>query len=259
MYLNQIVNSDCVVGLQGLEADFVALTVTSPPYDRLRDFASFDFQALARELFRVTMNGGVVVWVVGDQVVEGSESGTSFRQALHFKEIGFRLQTMIYSPLGQTTVAQHRYGLAVQYMFVLTKGRPRVANFIHDKRNKSAGTCRKPRHILSRDRGRFSHQRPIRTWGRRSIVWSYPVGRHCTAKDKYAFEHPALMPEPMARDHILTWSQPGDVVLDPFAGAGTTCKMAALLGRRYIGVEIEKRFCELAERRVRDAVIGVLA
>ena len=256
--MNKIINCDCVEGVRSLDSESVALTVTSPPYDKIRAFAPFDFEALAQELFRVTMPGGVVVWVVGDQIVEFSETGTSFRQALHFKEVGFCLQTMIFSPLGQSTVPLCRYGLALQYMFVLTKGRPRVANMIHDKRNKSAGTFRKPRYMLSGGRGRFAHPRPIRVWGRRGNVWTYAVGKNCTTKDKYAFEHSALMPERLAEDHIITWSRPGDLVLDPFCGAGTTVKMAVLSGRRYVGVEIEKRYCELAERRVREAALRSL-
>jgi DNA modification methylase len=256
--MNRIINNDCVAGLRTLGSECVALTVTSPPYDKVRDFAPFDFESTSEELYRVTSDGGVVVWVVGDQIVNGSETGTSFHQALHFKEIGFDLRTMVFEPLGQSTSPRYRYGLAVQFMFVLSKGRPRVANFIHDKRNKSAGTYRKPRHLLSRERGWFSCQRPIRVWGRRGNVWNYAVGGGHTTKDKYAFDHPALMPESLAHDHILTWSNPADLVLDPFAGAGTTCKMAALLGRKFIGFEIEKRYCELAERRVRAAIIGGL-
>lgn len=256
--MNKVIHSDCVEGVRGLDSESVALTVTSPPYDKLRGFAPFDFEALATELFRVTMPGGVVVWVVGDQIVEFSETGTSFRQALYFRELGFCLQTMIFSPLGQSTVPLCRYGLALQFMFVLTKGRPRVANLIYDKRNKTAGTYRKPRCLLSRGRGLFSNQRPIRTWGRRGNVWSYAVGKNCTTKDQYAFEHSALMPEGLAEDHILTWSRPGDLVLDPFCGAGTTAKMSVLWGRRYIGFEIEQRYCELAERRVREAVLRLL-
>lgn len=256
--MNKIINCDCVEGVRRLDSESVPLTVTSPPYDKLRGFAPFDFEALAKELYRVSLPGGVVVWVVGDQIVDFSETGTSFRQALYFKELGFCLQTMIFSPLGVATVPQCRYSTALQYMFVLTKGRPRVANLIHDKRNKNAGKYRKSRYLLSRDRGLFSNQRPIRTWGRRGNVWSYAVGQNCTTKDKYAFEHSALMPEELAEDHILTWSRPGELVLDPFCGAGTTSKMAVLWGRRYIGFEIEKQYCELAERRVREASLRAL-
>jgi site-specific DNA-methyltransferase (adenine-specific) len=254
--MNRIINADCVDGLRSLEAGSVALTVTSPPYDRVRDFAPFDFEALAKELWQVTAEGGVVVWVVGDQIVKGSESGTSFRQALFFKELGFRLHhTMVFEPSG--TMASRtfpRYGLAIQYMFVLSKGKPRTVHLIEDKLNKCVGGGG---HRGTRWKSRVKGK-PVRKWGLRGPIWRKSVGLWKTTKDQYAFEHPALMPEVLARDHILSWSNPGDLVLDPFAGAGTTLKMAALLGRRFIGVEIDPKWCALAERRVRKAILGAV-
>lgn len=258
--MNQILNLDCVEGVRGLETASVPLTVTSPPYDKLRKFEPFDFESLAKELWRVTVDGGVVVWLVGDQIVKGSESGTSFRQALHFKEVGFNLHhTMIYSPLGKF-LTNHlvRHGSALQYMFVLSKGKPRTIHLLRDKRNVHAGRLRAPeRRRPNRLRWRSSDWIPIRQWGTRGPIWTYAVGSKTTAKEPYVYDHPALMPEDLARDHILSWSNPGELVLDPFCGAGTTPKMAVLLGRKYLGFEIEERWCRLAERRIRDTILSL--
>ena len=99
MKLNTIFNEDCLNTMRAMPDGVIDLVITSPPYDDLRNYKgySFDFESIAKELFRVVKEGGVVVWVVGDATVDGSETGTSFRQALFFKEVGFNLHdTMIY-------------------------------------------------------------------------------------------------------------------------------------------------------------------
>lgn len=232
----------------------IQLTVTSPPYDNLRAYNGFkwDFEALARELYRVTKPGGVVVWVVADATVNGSETGTSFRQALGFVDAGFALNdTMIWdkgqsSAVGATVC---RYESVFEYMFVLGKGRL-VFNAIKDKPNKYAGqtihgTIRTPDGSTV---PKTNSGNTIAPFGIRHNVWHI-----APEKRSRTFGHPAMFPEALARDHILSWSNPGDIVLDPFVGSGTSGKMAAQLGRFFIGCDISSEYVEIARARIGDA------
>ena len=256
---NCIYNMDCVEGLRLLDDCSVDLTVTSPPYDNLRQYKgySFDFDAVANELFRVTKDGGVVVWVVNDATINGSETGTSFRQALRFKEIGWRLNdTMIYAkdscPYPETT----RYYPGFEYMFVLTKGKIGTVHLIADKPNKQAGdkitgTERKADgSIKYMSAVQKKTGRTVKPYGVRSNIWHLGMGYMKSTQDKCAYKHPAIFPEKLAHDHIISWSNPGDLILDPFMGSGTTAKMARLTGRDYIGFEISKEYCDIAEERL---------
>lgn len=255
MELNKIYNMDCLDGLKMLDDNFVDLTVTSPPYDDLRNYNgySFDFEGIAKELYRVTKNGGVVVWVVGDKTKNGSESGTSFKQALFFKEIGFNLHdTMIYQKK-TPPLTHNRYEQEFEYMFVFSKGKPSRWNPIMipkkymDKRtNKAFGRNKTNEHDMG-----FSSSKEMRIKGN---VWEFLVGGGKSTKDKIAFKHPAIFPEQLANDHIISWSNEGDVVLDPFMGSGTTAKMAIINNRNYIGFEVSKEYCEIAEERIRDCI-----
>ena len=74
----------------------------------------------------------------------------------------------------------------------------------------------------------------------------------CPQKQDGSKWHPAVFPEKLVRDHIISWSNEGDLVLDPFMGSGTTAKVARALGRKYIGFEISKEYCELANKRLQD-------
>ena len=262
--MNEIFNDDCVHGLQMIPDGSVDLTVTSPPYDALRTYGLgnnlFDFEGLARELYRVTKTGGVVVWIVGDMVIKGSESGTSFRQALFFMDCGFRLHdTMIYQKQGVVYPDINRYYQTFEYMFVLSKGKPKTVHLIADKPNKNAGalkggTERAPNEKLRKPSAlRNKTGRRVKSFGVRYNIWEVKNGMGLTTKDKRAFKHPAMFPEELARDHIISWSDEGDLVLDPFMGAGTTAKMAVLTGRKYIGFELNAEYCELARRRVKEA------
>lgn len=231
----------------------VQLTVTSPPYDNLRTYNGFtwDFEALARELYRVTKPGGVVVWVVADATINGSETGTSFRQALYFKDCGFNLHdTMIWCKAGFSAVGalQTRYAPVSEFMFVLSKGRP-VFNPIKDRINKSSG-----RAIHGTVRNGDGTTKPISNiggiipeFGQRFNVWEI------SAEMNRNIKHPAPFPEALASDHILSWSNPGDTVLDPFTGSGTTGKMAVLNNREFIGIEISPEYVALARERIEDA------
>jgi site-specific DNA-methyltransferase (adenine-specific) len=220
--------------------EFIDLTVTSPPYDDLRAYNgySFDFESIAKELFRITKQGCVVVWIVGDATIEGSETGTSFKQALYFKEIGFNLHdTMIYEKSGMANPSSTRYHQTFEYMFIFTKGKLKTFNPIKDRENKYRGF-------------RGGEQSFRADYGMRFNVWRYANGGNNTSRDKETFNHPAPFPEKLVEDHIVSWSNEGDVVYDPFMGSGTTAKMALLNDRNYIGSEISKEYCDLSSERL---------
>jgi site-specific DNA-methyltransferase (adenine-specific) len=257
-FINQILCCDCVAGMKKLPDGSISFTLTSPPYDGLRKYGghTFDFEAVAKELYRITMSGGTVVWIVQDQVVNGGETGTSFEQVLYFKSIGFRLHSTMLMVINCGKLPHRtRYVPLHHYAFVLSKERPRYVNLIRDRHNLTKAKRRE--WYARRENGEVVSGRqsprdtpPVSEGGN---VWHYNVGYNQTTKDKDAFTHPALMPEEMAEDHIVSWSRPGDLVFDPFCGAGTTCKMALLNNRRYLGMEIHKPYQELAIRRVDDA------
>lgn len=253
MSTQTIIQGDCVEVMRGMEADSINLTVTSPPYDNIRDYKgfSFDFESLAKELLRVTKQGGVVVWVVGDQTIDGDETGTSFKQALFFKEVGFKLHdTMIYDKGKVVFPDSNRYHPCFEYMFVLSKGSPKTFNPIADRINKYP-IERKRSSFRQKDgsiQSKETDGTPER--GVRYNIWQYPNGYMQTTKDEYAFDHPAMFPEALARDHILSWSNEGDTVLDPFLGSGTTLKMAKLANRNGIGIELSPEYIEIAKARL---------
>jgi len=233
---------------------FIDLTVTSPPYDNLRKYKgySFHFEEIARELLRITKPSGVLVWISGDKTSNGNESGTSFKQALYFKEIGFHLfDTMIYAKKPRGAVGNNKsYWQSVDYMFVLSKGFPKTINLIKDRQSKES---REGDHGTKRlaDGCRLKVSRKgYSEYGRRTNIWEYHVGKGHSTKDEIAFEHPAIFPEKLAEDHILSWSNKGDVVYDPFMGSGTTAKMALLTGRNYLGSEISREYYEISLKRL---------
>ena len=243
---------DCLDGLKQLEDNCVDLTVTSPPYDNLRKYNgySFDFENIARELFRVTKNGGVVVWIVNDATKNGSETGTSFKQALYFKSIGFNLHdTMIWNKGSFSFPSKNCYHQVFEYMFVFSKGKPKSLNFIKDRKNLYIG--QRGASGRNKDGIRNKGKSYVRDeYGKRFNIWNYSIGGgHCT-KDKIAYKHPAIFPEKLAEDHIKSWSNEGDLILDVFSGSGTTVKMAKLNNRKYIGFEVCKEYCDIAEKRL---------
>lgn len=253
MNIDNIYNMDCLEGMRQMEAESVDLTVTSPPYDNLRTYNGycFDFENIARELYRVTKQGGVVVWVVGDATIDGSETLTSFRQAIGFREIGFRLHdTMIYAS-DKPPLTHNRYEQAFEYMFVFSKGKPKTFNpimvpTIQAGVDKGIRTFREADNQL-----RLAHKNELVADKKiKGNIWFYDTGNMCSTKDSIAFNHPAIFPELLVRDHINSWSNEGDIVLDPFMGSGTTAKVARALGRHYIGFEISAEYCDIIRQRL---------
>ena len=239
---------DCLEVMSDFQSELVDLTVTSPPYDNLRTYAgtlewNFEiFKKVANELHRITKEGGVVVWVVGDATIKGSETLSSFKQAIYFNEIGFNVHdTMIYEKSGMAFPDSTRYHQIFEYMFVLSKGRPKTFSPIKDRKNKYTGA------VGGNKRGGLCKREDF---GSRFNIWRFNNGRDNSTKDRIAFNHPAIFPEQLANDHILSWSNEGDLVFDPFMGSGTTGKMALLNNRRFIGIEKVTEYFELSEERI---------
>jgi len=256
--INQIICGDNVATMQTFPDACIDLVVTSPPYDNLRTYGghSWDFEGVAQQLWRIIKPGGVVVWVVADATIDGSETGTSFRQALRFMELGFRLHdTMIWQRQGAFPES-NRYCPEFEFMFVLSKGKPSTFNPIMDRETRHAGEVRTSRMERQAD---GTIRRPSRTcvlrdMAARTNIWPIRAGFGQSCEESYAFNHPAIFPEALARDHILSWSNENDIVLDPFSGSGTTAKMARLMGRQFIGIEINPEYCEIAAKRLAQRV-----
>lgn len=241
--------------------DCVDLVVTSPPYDNLRDYKGykFDYKSVIGSLYRVIKPGGVVVWVVGDATMKGQETGTSFRQALAFTDAGFWLHdTMIYQKNTSSFPARkdgNRYTQIFEYMFVFSKkGKPKTANLICDKENRWAGHTNWGKKTDRQKDGTLKVKKDIKSvpkYSPRNNIWKFTVGGGFGQSDDLAYQHPATFPEKLAEGHILTWSNPGDIVLDPMCGSGTVCKISRQLDRKYIGIDISKEYCKLSRKRVK--------
>ena len=266
---NQLYNEDCLITMGNMDDNSIDLTLTSPPYDDLRTYNehvggnktefngySFPFENIARELFRVTKKGGVVVWVVGDATNKGSETGTSFRQALFFKECGFDLyDTMIYQKTGTPFPQKTRYNQTFEYMFVFSKGKPNTFNPIM-KKNVTAGAVRHSRKFRNPNGEMVPgfNGKPVNEYGIENNIWLIRNGMNKSTKDLVAFEHPAIFPEELAAKHIITWTKKEDLVYDPFMGSGTTAKMSILLDRNWIGSELDSTYTDICNRRLQGIV-----
>jgi DNA modification methylase len=263
-FINQIICGECTQVIKTMPAECIDLVISSPPYDGLRkyDGYDFDYRSIIESLWYVIKPGGVVVWVVGDATINGSETGTSYRQALAFKEVGFKIHdSMIYEKNSSSFPARresNRYTQIFEFMFVFSKGKPKTANLICDKRNRWAG---------SRNWGENTHRdsdgkliqakkiKPVPEYSPRNNIWKYNTGRRYSAGDNLAYGHPAVFPEKLVADHILTWSNEGDLVLDPLVGSGTVPKIAKYLNRDFIGIDISEEYCKLARRRLNTPVV----
>ena len=249
MEINKIYQEDNLSTMSRMSADIIDLTITSPPYDNLRVYKghSFEFEKLAQELYRVTKEGGVVVWVVGDATIKGSETGTSFRQALYFMEVGFRLHdTMIYQKKNFTPQSHRRYEQCWEYMFIFSKGRPKTFNAIRVKSIYAGKTYNYSKKGSNTDEGVYRRRDEVvkvQDTKIASNIFEYSVGASGS-------KHPAPFPEALVRDHITSWSSEGDLIYDPFMGSGTTAKVARIYERKFIGSEISEEYCKMAKNRL---------
>lgn len=259
--INKFYIENCLNTMARMPDGFIDLTVTSPPYDNLRDYNGyeFDFESIAKELYRVTKQGGVVVWVVNDETKNGSESGKSFEQALFFKNIGFNLHdTMIYEKEAQFPETT-RYYPCTEFMFILAKGKPKSINLLKDRKNNYVGTTiyktqREKDGTLKK--GSRHGKQSTNIYSIRKNIWKYNTGFNLSTTDKIAFNHPAIFPEKLAADHIYSWSNEGDLVYDPFVGSGTTVKMAIKLKRKWIASDLSEDYIKnIAEKRIKPLLM----
>jgi DNA modification methylase len=245
--LNKCYNESNLVTMAKMPDNFIDLTVTSPPYDNLRDYKgySFPFEDIAKELYRVTKQGGVLVWVVSDQTINGSETGTSFKQALYFKEIGFNLHdTMIYAKNNPVPYYHNRYNPSFEYMFIFSKGKPKTFNPLYEER-KTKGYSEKRTFRYPDGSLKPANTKTISDKKLKNNIWFYTVGGKTNLK-----AHPATFPEQLAQDHIISWSNENDIVYDCFMGSGTTAKAAISANRKWVGSEISEEYCKIIEKRL---------
>ena len=258
----ELIQGDCLEKMKDIPDGSIDLTVTSPPYDNLRTYngnnalwGNHVWEAVIQDLFRVTKQGGVVVWVVGDSTIKGSETGTSFKQVLWAKECGFNLHdTMIYQKDNPPPVGGcNRYYQHFEYMFVLSKGNLATFNAITSQRRNKWEDKRTERYKgFTRDKDGNFTKKLVSLCGDVKIgnIWKYVVGGGSSVE--FGTQHPAGFPEKLAYDHIISWSNEGDTILDPFAGSGTTGKMAKQLGRNFIGIELDPEYFKIAEKRINE-------
>ena len=242
-------NIDCLEGLKMLKSNSIDLVITSPPYDNLRDYKgySFSLEGIVKELYRVLKVGGVGVWVVGDAVIKGSETGTSFRQALTFIDSGLNLNdTMIWrktNPMPQ--VKQPRYAQVFEYMFVFSKGKPKTFNPIMVDCKTAGQSYKSTTKKITKDKERQYKEFKINKQKVDSNVWDIAVAQNKTS-------HPAVFPEELVYKHMISWSNEGDIIMDIFSGSGTTHKVALENNRKFIGFEISKEYCDIEEKRLKE-------
>ena len=253
-FINKIIDGNCIEVMKLFDDNCIDLTITSPPYDNLRNYKGyvFPFEKIAKELYRITKKGGVVIWVVADATIKGTETGTSFKQALYFKEIGFNIHdTMIFqktNPIPQ--IYRKRYNNVFEYMFVFSKGEIKTHNPIKvdclHAGLKLNGTTYKNYSKGEQKRGKIA--KPVKKQKIKGNICEYVVGKK--AEDQEAKMHSAPFPYALARDHILSWTNENDLVLDPMCGSGTTCISALQLNRRYIGIDISSEYCQISRKRI---------
>lgn len=257
-FINKIVNGNCVDVMKEFDENSIDLCITSPPYDNLRVYKGYTFPIddIIKQLYRVIKVGGVIVWVVSDATINGSETGTSFKQALKFIDAGFNLHdTMIFkktNPIPQ--IYRKRYNNEFEYMFVFSKGAVKTHNPIMVECLHAGlelkGTTYKNYSKGEQKRGKLAS--PVKNEKIKGNIWEYVVGKK--AEDQEAKGHPAPFPCALAIDHIKSWSNPNEIVLDPMCGSGTTCVSALALDRKFIGIDISKEYCEIAEKRVSSRI-----
>jgi len=255
-YINKIICGGCLDVMKEMPDECVDLAITSPPYDNLRTYGGyeFNFKKIAMQLWRLTKKGGILVWVIGDRIKNGNRTLTSFKQALYFQEIGFNVHdVMIYRKKNTPFMRTNAYTNCYEFMFVFSKGKPKVFNPLKTK-TKRSGFEPLP-YNKKADGVNKKVLKELKKEKTLTNIWSYAVGLGGSTTDKIAFKHTAIFPEKLAKNHILSWSNEGDVILDPMCGSGTTCKMAKLIKRNFIGIEISPEYCKIAEDRLRQGVL----
>lgn len=250
-------HGDCLDLMKDIYSGSIDLVVTSPPYDNLRtyndslEWNESIWQAVIVQLKRIIKKGGVVVWIVNDATINGSETGTSFKQALYFKKIGFNLHdTMIWQKSTAPFQHKNRYVSCFEYMFVFSKEKPNTSNLIRDRKNKHGGiqvrgTERQP-NGKTKKRTEIQKSKVVKEFGSRFNIWSINEVKSNTTN------HPAVFPIELAQDHIKTWSNENDIVLDPFMGSGTTGVACKNLNRNFIGIEKDDKYFEIAKNRINE-------
>ena len=239
----------------------VDAVVTSPPYDNLRDYGghqwSMDiFRDISKSIGSVLSEGAVIVWVVGDSVTDGNKSLNSYRQAIYFQELGLNIyDVIIYEKAGMGAPHKNRYHNVFEYMFIISNGKPKTINLIRDRKNRWAGEKSFGTTTRREKDGTLTRKKSVEVAdvGVRFNIWRYDNGYGFSSSDDIAHGHPAIFPEKLASDHILSWTNSGDVVLDTFMGSGTTGVACANLGRKFIGIEIERKYFDIACERIEAA------
>src|SRR5574344_769085 len=249
---------DCLEVMKDIPDNSIDLTVTSPPYDNLRNYNGYSFncEEIAKELYRVTKKGGIVVWVVGDKIVKGNKTLTSFKQALTFQSVGFNVHdVMIYRKKNTPFMRSNAYTNCYEYMFVFSKGSPKTFNPLKEPTIRNGYemlVCNKKADGVNKKVLGKLNKEKVKT-----NIWDYAVGLGGSTKDKIAFGHPAIFPEHLAEDHILSWSNKDDLIFDPMCGSGTTCKMAKLNQRNFLGCDISQEYVDIAKKRIEDTPIQI--
>ena len=255
--INKIHNGNALNLLKKLDDCSIDMVITSPPYDSLREYDgivwNFEvFKLIAQELKRVLKQGGVIVWVVADQTTDGSESGTSFRQALYFKEIGLNIHdTMIFRKKNYIPLTHNRYEQEFEYMFCFSKGKPKTFNPIMIK-SKWGGTEKwgDSKILLADNTYKLQGNTIVNEYKQKGNIFEYFTG----CLEGNPTDHPAIFPKQLVIDQIITWTNKEDLVLDPFMGSGTTAVACRDKERKWIGFEISQRYCEMAQQRLDSQV-----
>jgi DNA modification methylase len=259
--LDQIICGDNCDELGKLPRACIDLVVTSPPYDDLRSYSAgkpmselWDFYGVAWQLKRVLKPGGVIVWVVADATKDGSETGSSADQAKHFRRLGLNQHdTMIYRKQNYTPLTHNRYEQEWEYTFIFSAGRPTAFNPKMVRCTYAGSKTWGEPNMYKDNSGQLTRvkQTVIKDEKIAGNIFTYEVGSRITGH----IEHPGMFPEALARDHILSWSNEGDIVLDPFGGSGTTAKQARELGRRFISIDVNPDYCEIARKRLAQSLL----
>ena len=251
-----IYNADCRDILPLIPDKSIDLCVTSPPYDNLREYGGYewDFETTAQGLVKCLSIGGVIVWVVGDATINGSETGTSFKQALRFKELGLNIHdTMIWDKINPIPLTHNRYEQSFEYMFVFSQGKPNTFNPITERcitngiytHRRNTGRVKES---AARNREEITITKDTKFTRN---IWQYVLG----SKKGETGNHPAPYPSKLVQDHIISWSNQNNIILDPFLGSGTTLVACKKLGRKGIGIELNEEYCKIAIERLRQGVL----